>query len=203
MMKKQWYYCAIGLLASAYIFVYYSTVSTLGVAVWPDSTTYVALQAVPISSGFTFLNKMLYGRPFVVPLLFKVLGNTHRIVAAQILLYVFSWITLGITCAVIINRRWLKILSFVIILMFSMSTNLFFWPKALLSESLYISFFILSVSSFFLVRHIHGQASDAYRTNYAPGRNMSFFSSFFVDTGYLYCHSVVFPLTYCCDINLY
>jgi hypothetical protein len=152
MIKKQWCYCAIGLVASAYIFVYFSTVSTLDVIVWPDSASYVALQAVPMSSGSLFLKKMLYGqRPFVVPLLFKVLGNAHRIVAAQILLYVFSWIALGVTFAVTINRRWLKILSFVSILMFSMSTNLFFWPKAILSESLYISFFILSLSSFLWV----------------------------------------------------
>jgi hypothetical protein len=154
MLKKYLYFGLLSVFVLAYALFYFKAVSPIGIQTFPDTDGYILLRSSPAKSVFDFLQKILFYRPSTVPFLFWLLGSNSNIASGQVIFYLFSWVILAFTFTLVVKRYWLKILSFIAILMFSMSTNLFFWPKIILSEAFYISFFALSLSIFIVLEKL-------------------------------------------------
>lgn len=142
-----------GLIILAYITLYLSFIGIIDIHALSDHEVYHALEFTPFAAPFggaEFYAKVFsLIRPLTVPLIYKILGNDVQIAAGQSIIYVMSWMIFGITFSASLKKKWLKSFALGLILLFSLASNLFIWPKILQSESLYISFFVLSLSFLF------------------------------------------------------
>ncbi len=97
-------------------------------------------------------------RSFSLPLFLKLLGTTtsnydsveqmQRVFLAQVALSVLCWTVLAAVLAAVTPRRWLtRVFLFGLILFFSLSLEIGIWDALLLSESLTISLFALTLAA--------------------------------------------------------
>lgn len=76
-------------------------------------------------------------RPVTVPLFYKLLGNDlYRIEIMQYVVSVICWTILALAIQYSLQTRLLKFVAWLVILLFSINRELFFWHSMLLSESL-------------------------------------------------------------------
>ncbi|MBN2115883.1 MAG: hypothetical protein JW730_04900 [Anaerolineales bacterium] len=109
-----------------------------------DTTSYMRISKEPI-----FTNKFLVGsRPFIFPLLLKVLGNNaETVVWAQGIFSIVSWSILAVALASSLHVPVLKFLGFGSILVFSLYRYILGWDSVLLTESLSLSLMALFLAS--------------------------------------------------------
>ena len=109
-----------------------------------DTAIYVRISTQPIlSSNFLQVN-----RPFVFPLLLKVVGQDfERAAMVQLALTIFSWGSLAFVTAQSLRPAWLSVFSFVVILALSLVRHLAGWDFAMMTESLSLSTFALLIAT--------------------------------------------------------
>ena len=91
---------------------------------------------------------LVQGRPFTVPLFYKLVGNVPRAVATfQFLFSVACWGVLAVLVARAVQVSLLKPIAFLIVLLFSLSDQIIMWDSFLLSESIALSLMALLVAS--------------------------------------------------------
>lgn len=108
-----------------------------------DTTSYVRISNERIfSSQF-----VAAARPFVFPLLLKLLGgDQEKAVWAQALFSILSWSTLAWAVASSLHFYLLKFAGFVLILLFSLYRYIIGWDSVLLTESLSLSLMALFIA---------------------------------------------------------
>jgi len=76
-------------------------------------------------------------RPITVPYVYKLLFNDIDVIElGQYLIAIGSWTVLAYAMTQIMNTHWLKIVAFTVILMFSISREIYIWNSMILAESL-------------------------------------------------------------------
>ncbi|MCX8024097.1 MAG: hypothetical protein N3A60_02715 [Thermanaerothrix sp.] len=127
-----------------------------------DAYSYVVVAEKPLASAAFWMAD----RPFSLPLLYKVLGVTtanyndsgamYRVATAQRWLSIFAWSALAVTVALSLRQRWIRLLGFAIILLFSLALEVSLWDFLLLSESLSFSFFALVLAGWLALLKMGG-----------------------------------------------
>ena len=107
---------------------------------FPDTESYQRVAHHPI-----FSKAFLAGaRPPSWPLFFKLLNyNLLAMAFMQKLLFVVSALAFALSLAHSFRHRVTRVLAFCVILLLAAAEEIGFWPRVLLSESLWISFFFL------------------------------------------------------------
>ena len=113
------------------------------VRVTVDTASYVR-----ISQESLFGSRFLAGsRPFVFPLVLKLLGNDDEtVVWLQGIISIISWSVLAISAAYSFRVLFLKFTAFGLILLFSLSRYILGWDSVLLTESLSLSLMALFIA---------------------------------------------------------
>jgi hypothetical protein len=109
-----------------------------------DTSVYLRMASYPIRSV------LFWGgtRPFTVPLLYKILNSNFTLIAiSQLFFSALCWIFLAVQIRKKIHSAWLKEISFIIILLFSLSENIIGWDTVMLSESISVSLMVLFLAS--------------------------------------------------------
>lgn len=122
-----------------------------------DTYSYVVVAEKPLTSAAFWVAE----RSFTLPLLYKILGVTlanfndagvmYRVAITQKWLSVIAWSGLAITVALSLRQRWMRLVGFTIILLFSLALEVSLWDFLLLSESLSFSFFALVLASWLIL----------------------------------------------------
>lgn len=104
-------------------------------------------------------------RPVTVPLFYKLLGNRwHLIEVAQYIVSIICWTFLAYAIQHTLKTRLLKLMAWIVILLFSINRELFFWHSMLLSESLSHSLLAAGLGlSIMTVEMIRRNAGDISR----------------------------------------
>ncbi len=118
-----------------------------------DTYSYVVVAEKPLNSSAFWVAE----RSFTLPLLYKILGVNsanyndagmmYRVATSQRWLSVVGWSALAITVALSLRQRWMRLLGFMLTLLFSLSLEVSLWDFLLLSESLSFSFFALVLAT--------------------------------------------------------
>jgi hypothetical protein len=118
-----------------------------------DTYAYVKTAELPLSS----ISFWAAERSFTLPLFYKLLSvNTtnfefpdtmNKIALAQTILSIFSWVLLGVALALSLRHRWLGLLSFTLVLFFSLNMEVSLWDHLLLSESISFSFMAMLIAA--------------------------------------------------------
>jgi hypothetical protein len=88
------------------------------------------------------------GRPWTVPLLYKILRIDFKAISAlQFSLSLISWGTLAIVTGENVHIPWLQPVAFVLVLAFSLGTEVVLWDKVYLGESVTLSMLALFIAS--------------------------------------------------------
>ena len=91
-------------------------------------------------------------RPPTIPLFFKFIGTDYNKVASfQLWFSIFSWGVLALIIAKVTKNIFLKLISFALILAFSLSQEIIMWDYLILSESISISLMALFLASSILL----------------------------------------------------
>lgn len=107
--------------------------------IFADSKAYEAVARFPIlSRGF-----VTGQRPMLVPLMWKVTGSPTSFVVLQTVLSALCWGLLAFAVAMRIRTKWGGVLAAVVILAFAMSPPIEIWDKAVLTETMALSFIAL------------------------------------------------------------
>ena len=104
-----------------------------------DTAGYLMNAAEPLFS----LNFWAGIRPFTIPLFYKIFNDLNTATVVQLAISLVCWGLLALCYARITRTAWLKPVSFGIVLLFSMSTDIILWERYILSDSLSISLFAL------------------------------------------------------------
>lgn len=114
-----------------------------------DTYSYVAHAELPFWSRGFWAGQ----RTFTIPLLYKLLGinldnytqrdSLSAVAQAQYWFSVLSWTVLAAAFARSMRNAWVGMLSFGLVLFFSLNLGISFWDSLMLSESLSFSFFAL------------------------------------------------------------
>jgi hypothetical protein len=112
------------------------------------------------------------GRPFLVPLLYKILSLDPTLISlTQLGLSIVCWSFLAFSSIRIVSGFWLKLFSMTVLLGLGSVPNVTRWDRVLLSESLTISISALLIASWiWMTRNSHWRKSDTI---------LLIFSSFF------------------------
>jgi hypothetical protein len=142
------------LVGITFIFVYFKRLYLNSDSPHPmgDSLSYVVTSAFPLTS----INFWAGIRSFTLPLFLKLLGihqmedgvffGVDRLAQFQTYFSAFSWIVLGLSLLGVVKKRWLGLVLFGLVTVFSLSIPVSMWDALLLSESLTFSFFVLMIS---------------------------------------------------------
>ena len=115
-----------------------------------DTTAYLRISRQPLSD-FEFWTG---ARPFVFPLLLKLAKQSAPVAAAlQLGGSILAWGLLAWMNTRLIESRWLKVLAFGLILLFSLDRHITGWDFVMLTESLSISFLVLFIALFMWLLH--------------------------------------------------
>jgi hypothetical protein len=93
------------------------------------------------------------GRAWTVPLLYKVLSGPDARIWAQLVLSIGSWLTLAAAVAEPLRGRYLKVIAFAAVLLFSLSEQILRWDPWLISESVATSLLALVAAGCLFVIH--------------------------------------------------
>ena len=124
-----------------------------GERVFNDTRSYVQTAQKPINS----LQFWAGERSFTLPLLYKLSSpdlnnfsqkrNLKLVADTQTWISIVSWIALGLAVAANMRRKWLGPLAFGLVLFFSISLEISFWDRLMLSESISFSMFALLLAA--------------------------------------------------------
>ncbi len=133
------------ILFIVYIFVRVAT--TLSALKAPrelaDTAIYLRISAQPILSS----NFLQVDRPFVFPLLIKMVRQNFELAAiVQLALTLLAWGLLAFLIAQSFRPVWLRVFSFVVILALSLVRHLAGWDFVMMTESLSLSLFALLIA---------------------------------------------------------
>lgn len=107
--------------------------------IFSDSKAYEAVARFPIlSRGF-----VAGQRPMLIPLMLKVTGTSTSFVVLQTVVSALCWGLLAFAVAMRIQNKWGGALAGVVILAFAMSPEIEIWDKAVLTETIALSFIAL------------------------------------------------------------
>ena len=111
---------------------------------YPDSRSYLDVAGEQLHS-WAFLAG---ARPWTVPLLYKVLpdSDTYR-TTGQLVLSVLCWLALAVAAARCVRDERLRIVTFAVVLLFSLSSSITRWDSLLLTESLSVSLTVAVIAS--------------------------------------------------------
>jgi hypothetical protein len=132
-----------------YFFIKILLVVGMNSTTWSDSGTYLGMATYSIFDPNFYAGQ----RPFVVPLLYKLLSvgpnttNFDLVVITQILISIFCWTFLASTATRRITISWLKPCMFGSILAFGLSREIVQWDLVVLSESVSISMTVLFLAT--------------------------------------------------------
>jgi hypothetical protein len=129
------------------LFLIYIAISTLlfwnhPIREYSDTYLYYGLSILPVTNPDFWAGN----RQFVPLLLFKAFNNTPLAIAyMQFFIYILSWTFLAAMTRRLWQRSILKMAGFVLILLYSLTAEVFLWNNVLYTESLSTSFFALVV----------------------------------------------------------
>ncbi|MFZ5909618.1 MAG: hypothetical protein ACOYYU_06355 [Chloroflexota bacterium] len=113
-----------------------------------DTHEFLDLVSVPILSRAFWISL----RPPLVPLLYKIVGTDYQeILKFQLWLSIFSWSALGLAVLSVIKSYPLKIISFLVVLGFSLSAEIILWDYLILGSSIAVSTIALFSTSALLL----------------------------------------------------
>lgn len=146
-MIKKYYLLIMIIISILYIFVRLAYFNNSPTTIAVDTNSYVNIAKINILElGFWTGIK-----PFTLPLIIKFFNfNLDNVVFFQFSLSLFAWILLGFFFSRNINSLLLSLISYIFILLFSLSTDIILWDRILLSESLNISLIVILLAIFFL-----------------------------------------------------
>ena len=87
------------------------------------------------------------GRPFTVPLLWKLVADDQARIVAQLLLSIVAWLVLAAAVATCLRHRVAVKAAFALVLLFGTTTEIILWDPLLLSESVSLSLTVLMVAA--------------------------------------------------------
>jgi hypothetical protein len=112
----------------------------------PDSAGYQVVSSLQVSS-LQFWHTLFLGfRPFTVPLFYWLCGSDVVFVKFQQLMLFGSWLVFSVSMAALFDNKALSRTVLFVLLFGVFSENILFWDKAILSETLSISFGLLWLS---------------------------------------------------------
>jgi hypothetical protein len=115
-----------------------------------DTTSYVRISKEPIFD----IEFLAAARPFVFPLLLKLLGNNpEKVVWAQGLFSTLSWSVLAVAVAYSLHFSFLKLAGFALVLLLSLYRHIIGWDSVLLTESLSLSLMALFITGWLWLLH--------------------------------------------------
>jgi hypothetical protein len=112
-----------------------------------DTPGYERTAAAPIWS----LRFLAGERGFTVPLVYKIVTGAHARIVVQLVISIVAWLFLAAVVALVVRRRWVRWLGFLLVLAFSLTTPIILWDTLLLSESLTFSLLAAFVAAWLLV----------------------------------------------------
>jgi hypothetical protein len=152
--RRDW--LLVGLLGIALLYVFFNSYlfAHTPTLVPPDAAQYKYVATIPITSGDFWFD----WRPTTTPLLFKILGNDEsRIVHAQLVIGLFSWLVLAFSMAVNLQAKRLKVISFAVILFVGSGTDFTLVYRSVSTEGIAYSLTALVIGAWLLavayVRH--------------------------------------------------
>ncbi len=122
-----------------------------------DTPTYEQVSAMSLLSADFWAG----GRPFTVPTLWKLFGDDHVRIVAQLTLSIVAWLALAAAVATAIRQRFVRRLAFSLVLLFSATTEIILWDPLLLSESVSLSLGALLVAAWIWFVRVPGWSSVA------------------------------------------
>ena len=109
-----------------------------------DTSEYFEVGSHSLTSSLFWIAK----RPPLVPLFFKLLGmDPARIVTVQLWISILAWGILALVLVLVMHTFWLKPLTFMLILLFSLVQNVIMWDALILGDSLALSLLALFLAS--------------------------------------------------------
>ncbi len=130
-------FCLYGLLRIA------NYVKIASPRVFPDSVVYQTLASLSLFDRQFWIG----GRPFTVPLFYKLLGGNPIVIGwFQLLFSIFCWSVLAVFVARNLKFPAMQLLACVVLLLFSLSLEITLWDGDILSESLSLSLLVLMVT---------------------------------------------------------
>ena len=112
-------------------------------AQFPDTTSYIQQARAPILST----NFLLGARGFTIPLFFKIAGvQVDRIVWLQALFGLLCWTALALALLKSLSNYWIGLAAFSLAMLFGLGREVIVWDSAILSDSISISLFALTLA---------------------------------------------------------
>ena len=106
-----------------------------------DTHDYMFMTGIPLRDWFQFTTSL---RPWTVPLFYKLVASQQTVVPwMQTLLWVGCWTMLAYAFSISLRPGWLQVVSFTLLLIFSLSLPVVMWNRIILSESISSSLFVL------------------------------------------------------------
>ncbi|MDE3016795.1 MAG: hypothetical protein KGI29_07775 [Pseudomonadota bacterium] len=126
----------IGLWIIASVWLFFA----IPIPVYADSAQYFDVSDIPL---FPLTNFIYADRAFTVPLLLKLFPSEQAMTSFQLALFIFSWGFLFLLVSDVIKPAILSGLCIFFLSMVSLSWIFFFWNRAIMSESVSFSGFVL------------------------------------------------------------
>ena len=109
-----------------------------------DTSGYLRIARLPLADPRAWAGT----RPFLVPLLYRVLqGDARRIVLTQLALSIAAWAALAVAMARAVRSAAVRVVVFGLVLMLGLATPIILWDGVLLSESVALSLTALVVAA--------------------------------------------------------
>jgi hypothetical protein len=140
--KAAFYLAAVGLFLLFRVgsFVYTAVRVT-------DTPTYEEVSRASLLSGDFWAG----GRPFTVPLVWKVFSSDEARIAAHLTLSIVAWLVLAAVVALCLRDAVAEKIAFGLVLLFGATTEVILWDPLLLSESVSLSLTALLVAAWLVV----------------------------------------------------
>jgi hypothetical protein len=133
-------------LAAAYVFLrILAILGTTAESTFPDSATYRHAAGQPAYPFVSLTGHAM--RPFVAPLLYAIVPSDNLRTDAQVLISILAWLTLAATVAYALRDRRVRLIAVVVILALSCTSAVTSWDRAILAESLSISFAVVALAA--------------------------------------------------------
>lgn len=106
---------------------------------------------IPDTAGYLQLSFVGHGRPWVVPLLYKVFTSDGARVVAHTTVAILCWCALAYVVASVMSRTWLQAVAAVGVLLIGAAPQVTRWDLAIASESFALSFTVAALAAWLLL----------------------------------------------------
>jgi hypothetical protein len=131
------------LTATAYVAARVIAFAGVGPLVEGDSPDYDRIAGISLFDPHFFGA----GKPWALPLLYKLLPSDGLRVAGQLAISIVAWLVLAGVLARLVRTRWARGVAVVLVLAFSLTWPVIWWDPVLLAESLSISLAVLLLAA--------------------------------------------------------